>query len=46
MAGGLGGTYGGNPLACAAALATIEAYEEDGLIERAREIGRRAASAA
>ena len=39
MAGGLGGTYGGNPLACAAALATIEAYEEDGLIERAREIG-------
>ena len=39
MAGGLGGTYGGNPLACAAALATIEAYEQDGLIERAREIG-------
>jgi len=39
MAGGLGGTYGGNPLACAAALATIESYEEDGLIERAREIG-------
>ena len=39
MAGGLGGTYGGNPLACAAALATIDAYEEDGLIERAREIG-------
>ncbi|NYD67277.1 4-aminobutyrate--2-oxoglutarate transaminase [Agromyces atrinae] len=36
--GGLGGTYGGNPLACAAALATIEAYEEDGLVERAREI--------
>ena len=39
MAGGLGGTYGGNPLACAAALATIDAYEQDGLIERAREIG-------
>lgn len=39
MAGGLGGTYAGNPLACAAALATIEAYEEDGLIERAKEIG-------
>jgi 4-aminobutyrate aminotransferase/(S)-3-amino-2-methylpropionate transaminase len=38
-AGGLGGTYGGNPLACAAALAAIESYEEDGLIERAREIG-------
>ncbi|WP_157007551.1 4-aminobutyrate--2-oxoglutarate transaminase [Agromyces laixinhei] len=39
MAGGLGGTYGGNPLACAAALATIETYEEDRLIDRAREIG-------
>lgn len=37
--GGLGGTYGGNPLACAAALATIETYQEDGLIERANEIG-------
>ncbi|HEU4466245.1 MAG TPA: 4-aminobutyrate--2-oxoglutarate transaminase, partial [Agromyces sp.] len=38
-AGGLGGTYGGNPLACAAALAAIESYEQDGLIERARQIG-------
>jgi 4-aminobutyrate aminotransferase/(S)-3-amino-2-methylpropionate transaminase len=38
-AGGLGGTYGGNPLACAAALAAIETYEEDGLVERARAIG-------
>lgn len=37
--GGLGGTYTGNPMACAAALASIEAYEEDGLIERAKEIG-------
>ncbi|MGR0219750.1 4-aminobutyrate--2-oxoglutarate transaminase [Agromyces sp. ZXT2-6] len=37
--GGLGGTYGGNPLACAAALAAIESYEQDGLIERARQIG-------
>ncbi len=37
--GGLGGTYGGNPLACVAALATIETYEQDGLVERAREIG-------
>ncbi|MCV7278701.1 4-aminobutyrate--2-oxoglutarate transaminase [Mycolicibacterium flavescens] len=35
---GLGGTYGGNPLACAAALATIETIEADGLIGRAREI--------
>jgi 4-aminobutyrate aminotransferase/(S)-3-amino-2-methylpropionate transaminase len=38
-AGGLGGTYGGNPLACVAALATIESYEEDNLVERAQEIG-------
>jgi 4-aminobutyrate aminotransferase/(S)-3-amino-2-methylpropionate transaminase len=38
-AGGLGGTYGGNPVACAAALATIETYEQDGLVERAAEIG-------
>ncbi|MGO1319501.1 MAG: 4-aminobutyrate--2-oxoglutarate transaminase [Galactobacter sp.] len=37
--GGLGGTYTGNPVSCAATLATIEAYEEDGLIERAQEIG-------
>jgi 4-aminobutyrate aminotransferase/(S)-3-amino-2-methylpropionate transaminase len=37
--GGLGGTYGGNPLACAAALAVIETIEEDGLVERARAIG-------
>jgi 4-aminobutyrate aminotransferase/(S)-3-amino-2-methylpropionate transaminase len=37
--GGLGGTYGGNPVACAAALAAIDAYETEGLIERANEIG-------
>ncbi|GAA4265811.1 4-aminobutyrate--2-oxoglutarate transaminase [Frondihabitans peucedani] len=36
--GGLGGTYGGNPLACAAALAAIESYENDGLLERAAAI--------
>jgi 4-aminobutyrate aminotransferase/(S)-3-amino-2-methylpropionate transaminase len=37
--GGLGGTYGGNPIACAAALAAIAIYEGDGLVQRAREIG-------
>jgi len=37
--GGIGGTYGGNPLACTAALATIDSYETDNLVERAREIG-------
>ncbi|SDY80539.1 4-aminobutyrate--2-oxoglutarate transaminase [Herbiconiux ginsengi] len=36
--GGLGGTYGGNPLACAAALATIQSYLDDDLAGRAREI--------
>ncbi|MBV8929871.1 MAG: 4-aminobutyrate--2-oxoglutarate transaminase [Mycobacteriaceae bacterium] len=35
---GLGGTYGGNPLACAAALATIETIEAEGLVARARDI--------
>ncbi|MGV0742478.1 4-aminobutyrate--2-oxoglutarate transaminase [Mycolicibacterium sp. XJ870] len=35
---GLGGTYGGNPIACAAALATIETIEADGLVERAAQI--------
>ncbi|EPR77487.1 Gamma-aminobutyrate:alpha-ketoglutarate aminotransferase [Leifsonia rubra CMS 76R] len=37
--GGLGGTYGGNPIACAAALATIRTFEETGAIQRARDIG-------
>src|SRR5207237_65063 len=37
--GGLGGTYGGNPLACAAALAAIETVVDDHLLERAAEIG-------
>ncbi|CAN5420559.1 4-aminobutyrate--2-oxoglutarate transaminase [soil metagenome] len=35
---GLGGTYGGNPIACAAALATIETIELEGLVARAGEI--------
>jgi 4-aminobutyrate aminotransferase/(S)-3-amino-2-methylpropionate transaminase len=39
--GGLGGTYGGNPLACAAALATLDVFEEERLVERARKIGAR-----
>ncbi|WP_062348402.1 4-aminobutyrate--2-oxoglutarate transaminase [Herbidospora yilanensis] len=38
-AGGLGGTYGGNPLACEAALGVLETIEEEGLVERARAIG-------
>ncbi len=38
-AGGLGGTYGGNPLACEAALGVLETIEEDDLVARARRIG-------
>lgn len=37
-AGGLGGTYGGNPLACVAAVAAIATIEEEGLVDRAREV--------
>jgi len=36
--GGLGGTYGGNPVACAAALAAIETMQTEDLCGRAREI--------
>lgn len=36
--GGLGGTYGGNPLACAAALAVIDTVEAEGLLGRAERI--------
>jgi 4-aminobutyrate aminotransferase / (S)-3-amino-2-methylpropionate transaminase / 5-aminovalerate transaminase len=39
--GGLGTTYGGNPLACAAALAVLEAFEEEDLLTRANVIGER-----
>ena len=37
--GGIGGTYGGNPLAVAAALATIEMFEEGELLVQAKETG-------
>ena len=37
---GLGGTYGGNPIACAAALGAIEVIEQDKLVERANKIGQ------
>lgn len=38
-AGGLGGTYGGNPVACAAALGSIETMREQDLNAKARRIG-------
>src|SRR5438034_2589540 len=37
--GGLGGTYAGNPLAIAAALAVIEVIRDEGLVERANRLG-------
>jgi 4-aminobutyrate aminotransferase / (S)-3-amino-2-methylpropionate transaminase / 5-aminovalerate transaminase len=37
--GGLGGTYGGNPVAAAAALAVLDKIEREGLLERARRVG-------
>jgi 4-aminobutyrate aminotransferase/(S)-3-amino-2-methylpropionate transaminase len=40
-AGGLGGTYGGNPVACRAALAVFDIVEEEGLLARAQVIGAR-----
>ena len=38
-AGGLGGTYGGNPIAAAAALAALSQIEDEGLLRRAETIG-------
>jgi 4-aminobutyrate aminotransferase/(S)-3-amino-2-methylpropionate transaminase len=38
--GGLGGTFGGNPLACAAAVAVLDELASPALHERAAEIGR------
>lgn len=39
--GGLGGTYAGNPLACAAALAVLDVIDRDNLLNRAQEVGDR-----
>ncbi len=39
LPGGLGSTYGGNPVACAAALAVIEIFEREGILEQAQAIG-------
>jgi 4-aminobutyrate aminotransferase/(S)-3-amino-2-methylpropionate transaminase len=38
-AGGLGGTYGGNPLACAAGLAVLDVFEQEHLLIRAERLG-------
>lgn len=39
--GGLGGTYAGSPVACAAALAVLEVFEEEKLVERSQALGVR-----
>ena len=38
--GGMGGTYGGNPICCAASLAVIDAFENEGVLEKAQALGR------
>ena len=38
--GGLGGTYGGNPLACAAALAVLEVMREERIVEKGEQVGK------
>lgn len=37
--GGLGGTYAGSPVACAAALAVMEAFEKEQLLARSQDVG-------
>ncbi len=39
--GGLGGTYAGNPLSCAAALAVLEVFEEEQLLDRCKAVAER-----
>ena len=39
--GGLGGTYAGSPIACAAALAVLDVFEEEHLLDRCKEVGER-----
>ena len=38
-AGGLGGTYAGSPIACAAALAVLDVFEKENLLARSRQLG-------
>ncbi|MEX0733070.1 MAG: 4-aminobutyrate--2-oxoglutarate transaminase [Steroidobacteraceae bacterium] len=39
--GGLGGTFAGNPVACAAALAVLEVFEQERIFERADRLGEK-----
>lgn len=44
--GGLGGTFGGNPMACAAALAVLDTFASENLFERAEQLGKKFAARA
>ena len=39
--GGLGGTYGGNPICCSAALAVLDIFEEENLLQKAEALGKK-----
>ena len=39
LPGGLGGTYGGSPVACAAALAVLDVIKEENLVQRSQQVG-------
>ena len=43
-AGGLGGTYAGSPVACAAALAVMKAFDDEKLLDRSKALGQRLVS--
>jgi 4-aminobutyrate aminotransferase/(S)-3-amino-2-methylpropionate transaminase len=43
--GGLGGTYAGNPVACAAALAVLQVFDDERVLERADRLGERIGNA-
>lgn len=43
--GGLGGTYAGNPIACAAALAVLDIFEQENLLQRQIRLAKRCAMA-
>ena len=43
--GSLGGTYAGNPVACAAALAVLQVFEDERILERAERLGERISTA-
>ena len=43
--GGLGGTYAGSPIACAAALAVLDVFDKENLLQRSRDVGERLTAA-